>query len=69
MVCRLSVERRRITHNSTQEHPIMAHRYTLAAMLLAAMALPAAAQQTSPSDTSNNKTTVTESAGAIGEPA
>lgn len=47
----------------------MAHRYTLAAMLLAAMALPAAAQQTSPSDTSKKKTTVTESAGAIADTA
>jgi hypothetical protein len=46
----------------------MAHRYTLAAMLLAAMALPAAAQQT-PSDTSKKKTTVTESAGAIADTA
>lgn len=47
----------------------MAHRYTLAAMLLAAMALPAAAQQPSPSDTSKKKTTVTESAGAIADTA
>ena len=47
----------------------MAHRYTLAAMLLAAMALPAAAQQTTPSDTSKKKTTVTESAGAIADTA
>jgi hypothetical protein len=69
MMRRLSVEGRRITHNITQEYPIMAHRYTLAAMLLAAMALPAAAQQTSPSDTSKKKTTVTESAGAIADTA
>ena len=47
----------------------MAHRYTLAAILLAAMALPAAAQQTTPSDTAKKKTTVTESAGAIADTA
>lgn len=48
----------------------MAHRYTLAAILLAAMALPAAAQQTSPSDTSKKSgRTVTESAGAIADSA
>ena len=48
---------------------MMAHRYTLAAMLLAAMALPVAAQQPAPSDTSKKKTTVTESAGAIADTA
>lgn len=47
----------------------MAHRFTLAAMLLAAMALPAAAQQTTQSDTAKKKTTVTESAGAIADTA
>jgi hypothetical protein len=79
VLCVLSVEWRRRTHNIMQESRTMTHRYALAAVLLAALSIPAAAQQTTQPDTSKKATpadtgrkagtTVTTSPGSIAEPA